>query len=84
MRDEHRVLVDAEDRLGNIAQIEALEAAGYAGPISFEPFAPEVHALADPAAALAGSFKFISSRLAGMAAREAGEMSNRPKPGFRL
>lgn len=68
MRDEHRVLVDADDRLGNVAQIEDLRRAGYAGPISFEPFAPSVHALADPARALAGSFQFISSRLAEIAA----------------
>ncbi|MCG6903615.1 MAG: TIM barrel protein [Rhodobacter sp.] len=67
MRDEHRVLVDRDDRLGNLAQIEDLRRAGYTGPISFEPFAPSVHALADPAAALAGSFDFISSRLAELA-----------------
>ncbi|MDJ0631018.1 MAG: TIM barrel protein [Rhodobacter sp.] len=68
MRDEHRVLVDAKDRLGNIEQIEALTRAGYRGPVSFEPFAPEVHRFTDPQAELAGSFEFISSRLAGMAA----------------
>ena len=68
MRDDHRVLVDAADRLGNIEQIELLQLAGYAGPISFEPFAPSVHKLSDPRRVLAGSFEFISSRLAGMAA----------------
>lgn len=68
MRDADRVLVDAGDRLGNVAQIEELRLAGYAGPVSFEPFAPSVHGLADPAGALAGSFEFISSRLAEMAA----------------
>ncbi|MCP3968997.1 MAG: TIM barrel protein [Rhodobacteraceae bacterium] len=64
MRDEHRVLVDAQDRLGNIAQIDELQRAGYQGLCSFEPFAPAVHALTDPAAALAGSFEFIASGLA--------------------
>ncbi|MDJ0824086.1 MAG: TIM barrel protein [Rhodobacter sp.] len=68
MRDEHRVLVDRHDRLGNIEQIEALIAGGYRGPVSVEPFAPQVHAIADPQAALAGSFQFIASRLAEMAA----------------
>lgn len=68
MRDEHRVLVNRDDRLGNVAQIEALQLAGYTGPISFEPFAPSVHAFTDPARELAGSFRFISSRLAEMAA----------------
>jgi len=67
MRDEHRVLVDRDDRLGNIAQIEELRTSGYAGPISFEPFSPKVHAFTDPQAALAGSFDFISTRLAEMA-----------------
>ena len=49
MRDPHRVLVDRDDRLGNIAQMRALLAGGYAGPFSFEPFALSVHALRSPA-----------------------------------
>ena len=61
MRDGHRVLVDGDDLLGNVAQIRALRAAGYAGPISYEPFAASVHDLADPAAALAASMEFIST-----------------------
>ena len=68
MTDAHRVLVDAADRLGNVGQIAALRAAGYAGPVSFEAFAPETQALADPAAAIARSFDFIRSRLAEKAA----------------
>lgn len=59
MRDPHRVLVDADDVLGNVAQIRALRAGGYDGPISFEPFAPSVHALADAAPALRASMEFI-------------------------
>lgn len=59
MRDPHRVLVDADDVLGNVAQIRALRAAGYTGPISYEPFAPSVHALADAKAPLAASMDFI-------------------------
>ena len=66
MRDGHRVLVDAQDRLGNIAQIAALRKAGYAGPISFEPFAAAVHALADPKAALAASMEFIRKGVASL------------------
>ncbi len=68
MADRHRVLVDAQDRLGNVAQIAALQAAGYAGPVSFEAFAPETHALADPGAAIARSFDFIRTQLAARAA----------------
>ena len=61
MRDPHRVLVDGDDVLGNVAQIRALRAAGYAGPVSYEPFAPQVHTLADPAPALRASMDFIRS-----------------------
>lgn len=59
MRDSHRVLVDGDDVLGNVAQIRALRAAGYQGAISYEPFAAEVHDLADPKSALAASMEFI-------------------------
>jgi 2-keto-myo-inositol isomerase len=45
MRDSHRVLIDASDRLDNLGQIKALRAAGYTGPLSFEPFADNVHKL---------------------------------------
>lgn len=63
MRDPHRVLVDGSDRLDNIGQIRALRSAGYAGPLSFEPFSPDVHQLADPAASLAESMAFIEACL---------------------
>jgi 2-keto-myo-inositol isomerase len=55
MRDLHRVLVTPGDRLGNIDQVEALQAAGWTGPVSYEAFSPAVHALADPEAALRAS-----------------------------
>lgn len=59
MLDCHRVLVDGSDRLGNVNQIEALIAAGFDGPISFECFAPEVHALAKPLAAIGKSMTYL-------------------------
>ncbi len=68
MRDGHRVLVDAADRLGNVAQIRALLDAGYGGPISYEPFAPSVHALDDAKPLLARSMEFIRTEVARMAA----------------
>ncbi len=68
MGDVDRVLVDERDRLGNLDQIAALEAAGYAGPVSFECFAPSVHASGDPARELRASMEFIRSRLAAKAA----------------
>ena len=68
MEDEHRVLIDARDRLGNVEQIAALIAAGYDGPISYECFSPETHALADPYSDIKRSFDFISSQLQATAA----------------
>lgn len=64
MQDGHRILVDAGDRLGNIEQIRALLDAGYDGAFSYEPFSPEVHALADPEDAHKQSMQFIRSALA--------------------
>lgn len=65
MRDPHRVLVDADDRLDTVRQIAALLAGGYAGALSFEPFAPAIHGLADPAVALRASMAFIEAGLEG-------------------
>ncbi|MCJ7997309.1 TIM barrel protein [Rhizobium cremeum] len=59
MLDAHRVLVDSEDRLGNIGQIRTLREQGYSGFFSFEPFASSVHELSDPAEAVARSIEFI-------------------------
>lgn len=60
MRDPHRVLVTPGDRLGNLDQIAALQAAGWNGPVSYEAFSPEVHALTDPEAALRASMEYIA------------------------
>jgi 2-keto-myo-inositol isomerase len=64
MSDAHRGLVDARDRLGNVAQVRALIAAGWNGPISVEAFSPAVHADDDPGAALARCFEFLRSEIA--------------------
>ena len=63
MLDPHRVLVDAADRLENVSQIRTLLASGYSGPFSFEPFAPEIHALPDPESALRKSMAFIAAEV---------------------
>lgn len=68
MRDPHRVLVDADDRIGNVGQIRALVAGGYDGPFSFEPFAAEIHEIKDIEAALRGSMAFIDRELRAAAA----------------
>jgi 2-keto-myo-inositol isomerase len=59
MGDEHRLLVDASDRLGNVEQISRLLQLGYKGCFSFEAFSPEVHAYVDPANDLARSMAYI-------------------------
>ncbi|MEP7454394.1 TIM barrel protein [Phyllobacterium sp. SB3] len=63
MRDPHRVLVDEDDRLGNVDQIRALLEQGYNGLFSFEPFAEEVQEMAHPAAAISTSMALIRTRL---------------------
>ncbi|MGI9390584.1 MAG: TIM barrel protein [Boseongicola sp.] len=68
MRDEHRGLVDGFDQLGNVAQLRPLLSRGFEGPISFEPFAPEIHALDDPGAAIAASIGYLRTELAAIAA----------------
>jgi 2-keto-myo-inositol isomerase len=68
MRDSHRVLVGPRDRLGSIEQIRALRAAGYAGALSFEPFAEELRRLPDPARAIRDSMEFIRTQLTAAAA----------------
>ena len=72
MLDAHRVLVDADDRLENAPQIRTLLDLGYAGPFSFEPFAAEVHGLADPEAALRESMAHVARTVAQAPASEAG------------
>jgi 2-keto-myo-inositol isomerase len=68
MTDAHRVLVDADDRLGNITQLQTLQAQGYTSPASFECFAPQVHDMTDPSTALARSIAFITSQMTAAAA----------------
>lgn len=63
MLDPHRVLVDGQDRLENLPQIKELLAAGYDGPFSYEPFAPEVHDLEQPQQAVAASMDHIRAQL---------------------
>lgn len=63
MLDAHRVLVDAADRLENIAQLRDLRAGGYAGPVSLEPFAAEVHDDPDLEACLRAGFAYVEQGL---------------------
>lgn len=64
MRDGHRVLVGAGDRLDSIGQLRVLRGRGYAGPVSFEPFAAEITDAPDIETRLAHSMDFIRHALA--------------------
>jgi 2-keto-myo-inositol isomerase len=64
IRDAHRVLVGPADLMDNVGQIRALLRGGYAGAVSFEPFAASVQALADAAPALRASMAYVSARTA--------------------
>ncbi len=68
MQDAHRVLVDGDDRLGNVSQISDLMRGGYNGPYSFEVFSPDVHALTDPKDDLSRSIRFIEDKVMALAA----------------
>ncbi len=64
MRDAHRVLVGAADRLGNAEQIRYLLAAGYRGLCSFEPFAEEIASATDIEQRLAASMMHLRAAVA--------------------
>jgi 2-keto-myo-inositol isomerase len=68
MRDAHRLLVDARDRLDNIGQMRRLLAGGYGGVFSFEPFSDELRALSHPATEIGASLDFIRTELRAEAA----------------
>jgi 2-keto-myo-inositol isomerase len=61
MLDTHRLLVDGNDRLQSLAQLRLLLAGGYDGPVSFEPFAKQVHALDDIETALRASMDLLGA-----------------------
>lgn len=63
MRDPHRVLVDANDRIGNLQQMRDLINQGYKGLFSFEPFAREVQELENPSKAISASMDTIKAGL---------------------
>lgn len=67
-KDADRVLVDADDQLGTVAQISEIMRGGYNGPLSFEVFSPDVHALTDRKAALSRSIRFIENEVLALAA----------------
>jgi 2-keto-myo-inositol isomerase len=63
IRDEDRVLVGPADILRNPAQIDALVDGGYAGYLSFEPFASSVHNQTNIEQALKGSQAYLDREI---------------------
>ncbi len=63
MQDADRVLVGHDDLIANLGQLRALQRAGYSGPVSYEVFSPQIHALSDPARALRQSIAHLRSAL---------------------
>jgi 2-keto-myo-inositol isomerase len=63
MRDSHRRLVGEDDAIGNVVQMRALRSAGFEGPFSFEPFAPELHELTDITPELASSIEYLQEKV---------------------
>lgn len=63
MQDYHRILVDADDRLGNIAQLREMIKQGYTGSVSYEAFSPLVHDETNPFEAIKTSIEFIAHAL---------------------
>lgn len=64
MQDAHRVLVGPQDRLGTVAQLRTLTGAGYAGWVSFEPFATAITTARDIERRLAQSMAYLSAAVA--------------------
>lgn len=63
MGDEHRILVDGDDRLGNVVQLEEMTVNGFDGPVSFEAFSSQVHEMKNPKGEIQKSFEFIQRNM---------------------
>lgn len=63
LTEPDRGLIFVGDRVGNIAQLRALKAAGYEGFVSMEPFSPQVQRDPDLAAHLQASLEYVATLL---------------------
>jgi 2-keto-myo-inositol isomerase len=63
LTEPDRGLIFVGDRVGNVAQLRALRAAGYGGFVSMEPFSPTVQTDPELAAHLRASLDYVSSLL---------------------
>lgn len=64
LTEPDRGLIFPGDRVGNIAQLQALKAAGYAGFVSMEPFSPQVQNDPDLAQHLRASLDYVQALIA--------------------
>lgn len=63
LTEPDRGLIFPDDRVGNIRQLQALQAAGYSGFVSIEPFSPDVQNDPDLAQHLRGSLDYVAALL---------------------
>jgi 2-keto-myo-inositol isomerase len=63
LTEPDRGLILLDDRVGNINQLKALQATGYAGFVSMEPFSPTVQQDPDLSAHLRASLEYVASLL---------------------
>jgi 2-keto-myo-inositol isomerase len=63
LTEPDRGLIFVGDRVGNVAQLLALKAAGYQGFVSMEPFSPEVQGDPDLPGRLRASLDYVASLL---------------------
>lgn len=63
MRDAHRGLISAHDRLSSADQIWSLRQGGYFGAVSFEPFAESVASSVDVVDELKASMAFVRDKI---------------------
>ncbi len=63
MLDGHRYFVGPGDRLNSITQIKHMLSAGYAGYVSFEPFAEDIATYPNPTAAIKESMEYVLAEL---------------------
>ncbi|CAI3923914.1 Predicted sugar epimerase [Commensalibacter communis] len=63
MLDAHRILVNQQDMLENIAQLKRFKELGYTGYVSYEPFAESVHNMQDIENELKESMNFIRNHI---------------------
>jgi 2-keto-myo-inositol isomerase len=63
LTEPDRVLIEHRDRVGNVAKLKQLQAVGYQGYVSMEPFSPETQSSPNLGADLRQSFERVAAAL---------------------